>query len=73
MALTRTYTGFAARGAVDLPGRTAEFTRGEPIDVSDDEAKFLDGDPDWSAPKKTPSKKDEAPTTKGSEPDHKEP
>ena len=46
---TRIYTGFAPRGSVVIGGRTVSFVRGEPIEVSADEAALLDDE--WQAPK----------------------
>lgn len=58
----RTYTGFAPRGSVTVSGRTVEFTRGEPVEFSDDEAKSLDGD--WATPKPAKADKSPAPADK---------
>ena len=46
---TRIYTGFAPRGAVTIGDRTVSFVRGEPVEVSTEEAALL-GD-EWVAPK----------------------
>jgi hypothetical protein len=46
---TRIYTGFAPRGAVTIGDRTVSFVRGEPVEVSAEEAALL-GD-EWEAPK----------------------
>lgn len=44
----RTYEGFAARGEVAFPdGSAVRFTRAVPVDVTDDQAKVLDENPDW--------------------------
>lgn len=52
---TRIYTGFAPRGAVTIGDRTVSFVRGEPVEVSAEEAALL-GD-DWVAPKAKKAKK----------------
>ena len=62
----RIYTGPLPRGLVTVSGRSVEFTRGEPVEFSADEAKALDGD--WTAPK--PAKAADKPTASA---DKKEP
>ena len=57
--VTRIYTGFAPRGAVTIGDRTVSFVRGEPVEVSAEEAALL-GD-EWATPK---AKKKAAPKAK---------
>ena len=58
---TRIYTGFAPRGAVTIGDRTVSFVRGEPVEVSAEEAALL-GD-EWATPK---AKKKAAPKAEAS-------
>ena len=46
---TRIYTGFAPRGAVTIGDRKVSFVRGEPVEVTAEEAALL-GD-EWATPK----------------------
>lgn len=59
---TRIYTGFAPRGSVTIGGRTVSFVRGEPVEVSAEEAALL-GD-EWTAPKARKAKATKAKATK---------
>ncbi len=59
--VTRIYTGFAPRGAVTIGDRTVSFVRGEPVEVSAEEAALL-GD-EWATPK---AKKKAAPKAEAS-------
>jgi hypothetical protein len=43
----RTYTGPFASGAADLPTRRLPFVKGEPVEVTAEEADLLDQNPDW--------------------------
>ena len=65
--VTRIYTGFAPRGAVTIGDRTVSFVRGEPVEVSAEEAALL-GD-EWATPKAkkaAPKAKKAAPKAKAS-------
>lgn len=59
------YQGFAPRGYVRLPKRSVEFTRGEPVEFSADEAALLP-DGEWAPAKspKTPKPTADEATTK---------
>ena len=59
--VTRIYTGFAPRGAVTIGDRTVSFVRGEPVEVTAEEAALL-GD-EWATPK---AKKKAAPKAEAS-------
>lgn len=68
---TRIYSGASPTGSVDLGSRSVPFVKGEPLEVTDDEAARLDRSGGWSVPK--PSKpKGVKPDPEGSEPDPKE-
>lgn len=59
-----TYSGFAPRGHVHLPGRVVPFTRGVPVEFTADEAAVLPAD-EWQPTKKsTPKPKADEATTK---------
>lgn len=67
--VTRIYTGFAPRGAVTIGDRTVSFVRGEPVEVSAEEAALL-GD-EWATPKAkkaAPKAKKAAPKADPAEP-----
>lgn len=71
---SRTYTGASPSGTVDLGTRTAAFTKGVPLEVSDDEAARLDRSGGWSKPARKPkADKAEPESPQGDQPEHKEP
>lgn len=57
---TRTYSGPFLEGTVAVLGRDVPFVRGEPVDVSADEADVLDLLPEWAKPAKSKPTKSEA-------------
>lgn len=72
---TRIYSGASPSGTVDLGSRSATFTKGVPLEVSDDEAARLDRSGGWSVPKPRKPKADKADpeSPQGDQPEHKEP
>lgn len=48
----RTYDGPVSAGTVTLPTRRLAFVQGQPVEVTDDEARRLDADPEWASPER---------------------